>query len=220
MTPIRAVLFDLDGVIVTTDESHYRAWQRLADEEGIYFDRQINERLRGVSRMESLNILLERSARRYSDAEKRALADRKNAYYNALIQQLQPSDILPGALAMIAALKARGIKVAVASSSRNTPTILERIGLKTAFDAVADGNDIRRTKPDPEVFLLAAQRCGVPPAECLVVEDAVAGVEAGLAAGMRVLAVGAAANHPRATASAPSLAGLTVDDLLASAGGR
>jgi beta-phosphoglucomutase len=216
--PIRAVIFDLDGVIVSTDDCHYRAWQQMADEEGIPFDRQRNERLRGVSRMESLAIILEQSPREYTEAEKLELATRKNGYYRELIESLTPADLLLGAGAMLEGLRARGIKLAVASSSKNSPTILERIGLGDYFDATADGNDISRSKPDPEVFLLAAERVGVPPAECLVVEDAEAGVQGGIAAGMRVLGVGSAATSGAATSSAPDLAALTPEELLADTG--
>lgn len=214
MCPIIAVIFDLDGVIVCTDEYHYLAWRRLADDEGIPFDRQTNERLRGVSRMRSLDILLEAADRTYTDQQKAAMADRKNACYVAMIQALTPSDVLPGALTIIDELKARGVAVAVASSSRNAGTILDRIGLPDAFDAVVDGNGISRSKPDPQVFLLAAERLGVCPANCLVVEDAHAGVDAGLAAGMRVLAVGSAAAHPGAALRMADLSKATVDQLL------
>ena len=213
--PVHAVIFDLDGVIVTTDEFHYRGWQQLADEEGVYFDRHINERLRGVSRTQSLEILLERATRTYSDEEKTAMAARKNGYYGELIKTLTPADLLPGVAAMVDALKARGVKVAIASSSKNTPVILERIGMTQTFDTVVSGNDIRQTKPDPEIFLLAASQCGVPPEQSLVVEDAAAGVEGALNAKMRVLAVGSAARDRRATARAVDLSTITVDELLA-----
>ncbi len=212
---IQGIIFDLDGVIVATDEFHYRGWQRLADEEGVYFDRTINLRLRGVSRMGSLDILLERAARRYTAAEKETLAARKNGYYRALLPTLTPADLLPGVRRLLDELRARGVKQAIGSSSRNCPAILEYIGLATFFDAVVDGNDIHHGKPDPEVFLLAAQALGLPPAACLVVEDAEAGVSAGLAGGMLVLAVGAAASDPRAHARAPDLSGLSASDLLA-----
>ena len=153
---ILGVIFDLDGVIVSTDNCHYLAWKRMADEEGIYFDRTINERLRGVSRMESLEIILERAQRPYTDDEKQAMAARKNAYYVELIGSLTRADILPGALDTLSYLKGRGVKVAIGSSSKNTPIILRQIGLENAFDAVADGNAITHSKPDPEVFVLAA----------------------------------------------------------------
>jgi beta-phosphoglucomutase len=210
---ITAVIFDLDGVIVSTDEYHYQGWQRLADEEGISFDRTVNERLRGVSRMDSLEILLEKSSRKYSLAEKLELADRKNTYYRAFLQQVTPADILPGIMDFLVQLKECGLKVAVASSSKNTPLILERIGMSDYFDTVVDGNDIRRSKPDPEVFLLAAQQLQVPPERCLVLEDAVAGIEAALAGNMRVIGVGFASSDPRATGSAPVTSDLTLEML-------
>jgi beta-phosphoglucomutase len=212
---VRAVIFDLDGVLVSTDEFHYRAWQRLADEEGIPFDRDANNRLRGVGRMQCLEIMLERSPRSYTPNQKAALADRKNRYYRESLTALSPADVLPGAWEVLRGLKARGVKVAVASSSRNAPDILRRTGLAGVPDATADGNDITRSKPDPEVFLAAARRLGVAPAECLVVEDAASGVEAAAAAGMPCLAVGAAAGHPLANLSAADLASITVDEMLA-----
>jgi beta-phosphoglucomutase len=211
---LRAVILDLDGVIVSTDDCHYRAWQRMADEEGLPFDRERNELLRGVSRMESLALILEQSPREYTPAEKQELAARKNGYYRDLIRELTGHDLLPGALQFMEDLRARGLKLAVASSSKNTPAILERIGLAEYFDAVADGNDISRSKPDPEVFLLAAARLGIPPEECVVVEDAEAGVQGALAAGMRVLAVGSAAGSDLATWSAENLAVVKAKDLL------
>ena len=212
---IQGVIFDLDGVIVSTDDYHYRAWKRLADEEGIPFDRRINRRLRGVGRMESLEIILENADRTYSDEEKQDLADRKNGYYRESLDDLGPDDLLPGAMAVMKELRERGVKIAVASSSRNTPTILERIGLTDFFDAKADGNDIERSKPDPEVFQVAAERLGLEPDVCLVVEDADAGVEAAKRGGMKALAVGAAAGHPEADLSAKGLDAVAVEQLLA-----
>jgi len=212
---VAAVIFDLDGVIVSTDEYHYLGWKRLADEEGIYFDREINHRLRGVSRMDSLEIILERSERQYSDTAKADLAERKNSYYRDFLADLAPADILPGAMQLLEGLKSRGVKVAVASASKNAPTILRRIGLEGLFDAVADGNDITRSKPDPQVFAIAAERLGVSPGECLVVEDAAAGVAAAGRAGMKCLAVGAAASDKNADASAANLTEVTVESVLA-----
>lgn len=205
MSEIKGVIFDLDGVIVSTDDCHYQAWKRMADEERIPFDRTINERLRGVSRMESLNIILERATKTYTDQEKQEMAARKNAYYVDLIGSLTPKDILPGAMATLALLRARGIRIAIGSSSKNTPIILKQIGLDNAFDAVADGNQITRSKPDPEVFLLAAKLLGLEPGRCLVVEDADAGVAAALAGGMQALGVGSAARSPKATYRAENL---------------
>jgi len=213
---IEAVIFDLDGVIVSTDEQHYQAWQRMADEEGIYFDHEINHRLRGVSRMDCVEIILERASRAYSEEQKQAMATRKNGYYRELLDgNLAPEHILPGVMGILEGLRERGVKSAIGSSSRNSPVILERIGLADAFDATADGNDISRSKPDPEVFLIAAERLGVAPECCLVVEDARAGVEAGLAGGMLVLGVGDAEGDERAHANASDLSAMSVDALLA-----
>lgn len=202
---IKGIIFDLDGVIVSTDEYHFQAWKSIAVAEGILFDRSINERLRGVSRMESLEILLEQTKRNYTSAEKSALAERKNDFYRELLQSLSPKDILPGVNKAIQRLRQRGIKLAIGSSSKNTPVILEKIGMKNTFDALADGNQIKHSKPNPEVFLLAASKLGLSPSECLVIEDAEAGVSAALNGGMEVLAVGAAATDTRATYSATNL---------------
>ena len=211
---ILGVIFDLDGVIVSTDNCHYLAWKRMADEEGIAFDRTVNERLRGVSRMESLEIILERAEKAYTAEEKQQLAARKNAYYVELIGSLTQNDILPGALDTLELLKKRGIKVAIGSSSRNTPIILRQIGLNDAFDAVADGNAIKNSKPDPEVFLLAASLLKLDPKHCLVVEDADAGIEAALGGGMRALGVGFASQNPRATFAAEDLSKADMETIL------
>ena len=193
-----AVIFDLDGVLVTTDDCHYKAWKRLADEEGIYFDRKINERLCGVSRMESLEIVLEKANRIYTQAEKTEMAARKNGYYVELVNKIDKSAIINGAEDFVKAVKKAGLKTAVGSSSKNSKLILEKTGLTKLFDVIVDGNDIKNSKPDPEVFQKAAERLGVLPQKCLVCEDADAGVEAGVRAGMRVLAVGSAKNNVKA----------------------
>ena len=211
---IKGVIFDLDGVIVSTDDCHYRAWKLMADREGIDFDRAVNERLRGVSRMDSLEIILERATKAYTQAQKDAMAACKNEDYATLIGKLTPEDTLPGAREALAALKAKGVKIAIGSSSRNTPLILKQIGLQNAFDAVADGNQITHSKPDPEVFLLAAKLLGLPPADCLVAEDADAGVEAALAGGMKALGVGSAAVNTQATYRAENLARVDWDEVL------
>ena len=186
---IKAVIFDLDGVIVSTDNCHYEAWKKMADEEGIFFDRTINNRLRGVSRMESLEIVLERAKKEYSEEEKFQLSERKNSYYKEFIMELTSGDILPGAMNTLDELRANGIKVAIGSSSKNTPAILKQIGLHDYFDAVSDGNNITNSKPDPEVFLKAADMLGVPYSECMIVEDVDAGIEAGRSAGMKTVSV-------------------------------
>ena len=214
MKKIQAVIFDLDGVIVSTDEFHFLAWKQLADAEGIPFTREDNERLRGVSRMESLDILLEKSTRKYSDAEKVEMATRKNTIYRESLNALSPADILPGVADVLKGLRERGIKIAIGSSSKNAGPILVAIGLDKTFDAVVDGTHISKSKPDPEVFTLAGKQLGVPPDQCLVVEDADAGVDAGLAAGMPVLAVGSAVGHPGATLRAGDLSKITLDEIL------
>lgn len=213
---IRGVIFDLDGVLVTTDELHYRAWRRLADEEKIPFDRTVNQRLRGIGRMESLEVLLEKARCSYSSEEKTALAERKNSYYRDLLRALTPADVLPGSLRILRELRARGIKVAVGSVSKNTPIIMERVGLADEVDIVVDGNDISRSKPDPEVFLIAAKRMGLKPEECVVVEDAAAGIEAGRRAGMAVFAIGTRELHKDVERVERGLADLSVHDLLES----
>ncbi len=211
---IEAIIFDLDGVIVSTDEFHYQAWKRLADEEGIYFDKDINQRLRGVSRMQSLEILLEKSVRSYEEPEKLRMATRKNSYYQELIQSLTPEHILPGVHPFLSEAKKHKLKIAIGSSSKNSPLILKQIGMDQYFDVTVDGNDISRSKPDPEVFLLAAKRLGIPPENCLVVEDAKAGVEAAILGGMRVLGVGDAAKSNRVDWNAGDLSQITVTEIL------
>lgn len=207
-------IFDLDGVIVSTDEYHYQAWKQMADEEGIWFDRKINERLRGVSRSESLEIILEKSAKTYDQTEKEAMASRKNTYYRNILENLTPDDILPGVSGFLASLKTAGIRMAIGSSSKNTPVILKKIGLDQYFDAVADGNQITNSKPDPEVFRLAAAMLGVEPGQCVVVEDAEAGVLAARAAGMKVIGVGSAAHSPNADFHAPDLSCISAEQLI------
>lgn len=214
MERIEAVIFDLDGVIVSTDEYHYLAWQKLADQEGVYFDRKINDRLRGVSRMESLEILLEQTDKPYSAEEKAEMAARKNEIYKDYLQYLTPEDILPGVMDLLHELKTGGIQTAIASSSKNAQTILEKVGLQRCFDSIVDGNNIRNSKPDPEVFVKAAAALKVPVNSCLVVEDATSGISAALAANMKVLAVGFAAGDLRAHLSAPDLAYITAGELL------
>jgi len=202
---IKAVIFDLDGVIVSTDQYHYKAWKQMADKEKIYFDEEINEKLRGVSRIESLQIILTRSQRVYTELEKIELADRKNKYYRELLNNLTSEEILPGVKSVLGELKRNNIKVAIGSSSKNTLLILNKIGFGNYFNAVADGNEIKKSKPDPEVFLLAAKKLAIDPKDCLVVEDANAGVEAAIRGGMKVLGVGAASKNSRADFKADNL---------------
>lgn len=189
----QGIIFDLDGVICSTDEYHYQAWKELADREGIPFDRSVNNRLRGVSRMESLEILLERAKRSYSQEEKEKMAAAKNTRYQELLREMTPADLSPEVFETLETLRKQGLKLAIGSSSKNTPLILDRLGLDGYFDAVSDGNNITRSKPDPEVFLKAAEYLGLSPETCLVVEDAVSGVEAAHRAGMKAAVLGDAA---------------------------
>ena len=194
----RGIIFDLDGVICSTDEYHYLAWKALADRLGIPFDRERNNLLRGVSRMASLEIILEKSEKTYTESEKAAFAEEKNETYRKLLWRMSPAD-LPGEVeSTLKKLREMGLKLAIGSSSKNTPFILERIGLAGFFDAVADGNCITHSKPHPEVFLKAAGMIGLDPGVCLVVEDAHAGVEAAVAGGFDCAAIGDARDDERA----------------------
>ena len=190
----QAVIFDLDGVICFTDEYHYRAWKAMADGMGIPFDRTINNRLRGVSRMASLEIILEKyQGPALSQEKKEELAQQKNDIYRESLKEMSTADLSDEVKETLDALRGMGLKLAIGSSSKNTPFILGQIGLKDYFDAVSDGNNITRSKPDPEVFVKAAEMLGIAPEHCLVVEDAVSGAEAGHAGGMKVACLGDAA---------------------------
>ena len=206
---IKAVIFDLDGVLVSTDEMHFKAWSRLAEEIGITsFTKEDNLRQRGVSRMASLEIVLEKSDKKFSAEEKEKLAERKNTYYCEMLKNLTTNDVLDGALEFLKYLKANGIKTAVGSASKNAPIILERTGLREYLDAVSCGLDVTKSKPDPEVFLVAAKKLGIAPEACLVVEDAHAGIMAAKNGNMYALAVGAAYGDDMADFSMKNLAKL------------
>jgi beta-phosphoglucomutase len=185
-----ACIFDLDGVLVDTARYHFLAWKRLSDKLGIQFTQEDNERLKGVSRMASLEIILEIGNRNIDENLKIEYATLKNNWYVEYISRMTPDEILPGCLEFIRELRAAGICVAIGSASKNTPMILERVGIKQLFDAVADGNIVSKAKPDPEVFIKAAEMIGVKPGNCVVFEDAVAGVRAALNAGMMCIGVG------------------------------
>ena len=190
----KAIIFDLDGVICHTDEYHYLAWKSIADQLNIPFDREINNRLRGVSRMESLDIILEKYNGRLSAVEKEELATQKNELYKQYLSRMAPKDLSAEVKITLDALRDMGLLLAIGSSSKNTGYILRQIGLEGYFDAVSDGNNIKRSKPDPEVFLKAAEYLNMEPADCLVIEDAVAGVEAAHRGGMKAAAVGDASS--------------------------
>ena len=185
----KAVIFDLDGVICFTDKYHYQAWKALADKLGIYFDEKINNRLRGVSRMASLEIILERADKTYTQEEKEAFAEEKNDNYKELLKNMKESDLSEEVKTTLEELRARGYLLAIGSSSKNTKFILGQLGLGDFFDAIVDGTDITHSKPDPEVFLKAAEKLGMKPEDCAVVEDAKAGIEAAKAANMTALAL-------------------------------
>lgn len=194
----KGIIFDLDGVICSTDEYHYLAWKALASRLGIPFDRERNNLLRGVSRMESLKIILEKAETAYTAEEKAVFAEEKNALYRQLLSNMSPADLTDEVRETLHTLRESELKLAIGSSSKNTPFILERIGLDGFFDAVADGNAITHSKPHPEVFLKAADMLGLAPSVCLVVEDAHAGVEAGVAGGFACAAIGDAKDDSRA----------------------
>jgi beta-phosphoglucomutase len=186
----KACIFDLDGVIVDTAKYHFLAWERLADMLKIHFTEEDNERLKGVSRMASLDIILEIGNLTVDDSLKEEYATLKNKWYIDYISRMTPAEILPGSLEFIRELKNTGIKVALGSASKNTPMIISRVGMDNLFDAVADGNVVRNAKPDPEVFITAAKMLGVLPEYCVVFEDAAAGIEAAHNAGMLCVGIG------------------------------
>jgi beta-phosphoglucomutase len=206
---IKAVIFDLDGVLVTTDELHFKAWSSLAEELGIKgFTKSDNARQRGVSRMASLEILLEKTDRQFTDEEKEELAERKNEMYIRSISKLSKSDLLPEAVEFIDYIKSKGIKTAIGSASKNTPLILKKTEISDKFDAISCGLDTVRAKPEPDVFLIAAKKLGIAPECCAVIEDSDAGIRAAKSGGMYAIAVGAAEHNPEADVSVASIESL------------
>lgn len=195
----KGIIFDLDGVICFTDRYHYQAWKALADSIGVYFDETINNRLRGVSRMASLDIILEKSDKVYGEQEKERMAGQKNEMYKKLLLSMTPADLSWEVKNTLDGLRKEGVKLAIGSSSKNTRLILSRIGLENYFDAISDGTNITKSKPDPEVFLKAAEYLEMAPGECLIVEDAVAGIEAAIAGGFDSAGLGEAASYEKAT---------------------
>jgi beta-phosphoglucomutase len=192
MSRFKAVIFDLDGVITDTAHYHYLAWKRLAESQGVHFDHAFNENLKGIDRMGSLDLILAGAKRTYTPEEKLALADEKNLHYQELIATMSSSDLLPGAVAALDKVRAAGLRIGLASVSKNAFTVLGRLGITDKFDYVVDAATIARGKPDPEIFLKAARELGVEPTDCLGVEDAVAGVASIKSAGMFALGIG----HP------------------------
>lgn len=210
---IKALIFDLDGVIVDTAHYHFVAWQRLARELGIDFTEKDNERLKGVSRMRSLEIILEIGNRQMPESEKERLATRKNAWFVEYIQNVKPDEMFPGVKEMIQACKAAGFRVALASSSKNARTVLRNLKVEDLFEGFVDGNMITHSKPNPEIFLKAAAQLGVEPQHCVVFEDAEAGVEAALAAGMKCVGVGSPENVGKANQIVKNTADFKLTDL-------
>lgn len=211
---VQCIIFDLDGVVCSTDEYHYQAWKSLADELGIYFDRQINNRLRGVSRMDSLNIILECSAKQYTQEEKEKLAAIKNIRYVELLQNLTPDDVLPGIKDFLKACRDSGLKIALASASRNAPFIIKKLGLEDDFDYIADAASVKRSKPAPDIFIAAAEGLKLDSSVCIGIEDAAAGVEAIHAAGMKSIGIGSVDTLSNADILLDSTDKLTLESIL------
>lgn len=195
---IQAAIFDLDGVIVDTAKYHYLAWKRLASEVGIDLSIEENERLKGVSRMDSLDIILALGNVQLDRAKKEALAEKKNGWFLEFVNQMTPAEILPGAKELLLDLRNKGIKIALGSSSKNAPLVLRLLNIENLFDVVVDGTMVKNSKPDPEIFLLGAKLLSLPPTTCVVFEDAEAGVEAALSAGMKCVGIGSPAQLGKA----------------------
>lgn len=188
---MKAIIFDLDGVVVDTAKYHYLAWRKLAEELGFPFEKEHNERLKGVSRMRSLEIVLEVGGiTEMSEEQKQELAEQKNGYYLKMISGIDQSEILPGISQFISRQKKAGYKIALGSASKSGRMILEKLGIADQFDAIVDGNLVERAKPDPQVFIKAAGLLGVLCSECIVIEDAAAGIDAALAGGMKCIGIG------------------------------
>jgi beta-phosphoglucomutase len=212
---LKACLFDLDGVIVDTAVYHFKAWRRLANELGFDFTEHQNEQLKGISRMESLERILGWGNVSLSPEEKETWAARKNEWYLEYVRQMTPAEVLPGVKDFLTTLHKNGIKIALGSASKNAPLILERIEMASYFDAVIDGTHTTRSKPDPEVFLLGAQALGFPPSDCIVFEDAVAGIEAAHRGGMKAVGIGSPEVLTEADLVVPGFTQLTLDQLFA-----
>ncbi|MCW8329176.1 beta-phosphoglucomutase [Photobacterium sp. SDRW27] len=211
---IKGVIFDLDGVLVDTACLHYKAWKKMADKLNIPFSEKDNEKLKGVSRKDSLDIILNHSGRNFSETEKHQLLLDKNNDYLKLVNQLNENDVLGGVVKLIEELKYKGIRISLGSASKNARLILELTGLYHYFDYIVDGNMVVKAKPAPDVFLTGAELLGLSPSECLVFEDAQSGVQAALTAGMKVVGVGEQALLHQATAVVPDLIGFNIEDYI------
>lgn len=195
---IKGIIFDLDGVLLSTDEFHFKAWKTLADKLGIYFDRTINNKLRGVSRMASLEIILGNHKDEFTQEQKNFFAEEKNILYRNLLSKMTPNDVTDEVRKTLELIRAAGIKTAIGSSSKNTRYIMAQTNITQYFDAISDGNNITKSKPDPEVFLKAAEYLELEPQDCLVIEDAYAGIEAAKSGGFIAVAIGDATTHEKA----------------------
>ena len=209
---IQAFIFDLDGVITDTAEYHYRGWKRLAEEENLPFTREDNEHLRGIPRRESLMLILKN--RVYAEEKILEMMERKNRYYLEFIKEISPRDLLPGAKELLEEIRAVGLKNALGSASKNASEVIERLGIKSLFDAIADGHSVERQKPAPDLFLHAANQLELSPGECVVIEDAAAGIEAARAGGFRSVGLGTYERVGQADVVFPSLAGVRLSELL------
>lgn len=210
---IKACIFDLDGVIVDSATYHFLAWQRLAKELDVPFTLEDNERLKGVSRMDSLNIILELGKLRLDDKAKDGLASKKNDWFVEYINKMKPEEIYPGVKQLLVDLKKAGIKTALASSSKNAKTIIRLIQVEKEFDAIVDGTMIKNSKPDPEIFLLAASMLNIAPADCVVFEDAEAGIEAAISGGMKSVGIGSPKQLGKANLVIPRTGDFRLDQL-------
>jgi len=209
---IKAFIFDLDGVITDTAEYHYKSWQSLADEEDLFFNREVNEKLRGVSRMASLDIILD--GKEVDEDTKKEWTDRKNAYYQKYLEEITKENILDDMEAKLKRLKADGYKIAVGSSSRNARKVLKQLKIYDMFDAISDGNSVENAKPAPDLFLHTAKSLGLKPEECVVLEDAESGVEAALAANMKAVGVGPEARVGKANLVYGNVGSIDFDEIL------
>jgi beta-phosphoglucomutase len=213
---IKGFIFDLDGVLTDTAEYHFRGWKRLADEEGIPFSREENEALRGIPRRASLIVLLK--GRIYSEEKIQEMMARKNNYYLEFIREITPRDLLPGSRELLEEIRAAGLKSALGLASKNAGEVLDRLGIRDLLDAVSDGYSVQRQKPAPDLFLHAAEQIALPPAACVVVEDATAGVEAALAGGFRTIGIGPQERVGQAELVLPGLEGQRLAKILQALG--
>ncbi|UKJ08752.1 beta-phosphoglucomutase [Solitalea lacus] len=215
MSPIKACIFDLDGVIVDTSIYHYLSWRRLANELGFDITREDNEQLKGISRMECLRIILSIGGVSTSADQLYELAEKKNLWYLEHVQTMTPNEVLPGVVEFMDYVKQAGIRIAIASASKNAGKILEKVGLMDRYEVLVDGNVVSKAKPNPEIFLRSARELGVAPVNCIVFEDAISGIQAAHNAGMRSVGVGDEKILKNAHLVVPTLGAMSMDELLA-----